>query len=98
MPAQSKEYAAYQSKAGYAELLLKLLEAKTASAAGLVDGGGFVFINANPAGRTRKSKNCNLRLTNVLFSPQLAPYLRQLTVDGALRKRNADGSSAFGTK
>ncbi|KAE9360407.1 hypothetical protein PR003_g237 [Phytophthora rubi] len=98
VPAQSKEYAAYQSKAGYAELLLKLLEAKTASAAGLTGGGGFMSLTTNPSGRTRKSKNCNLRLINVLFSSFMAPFLRELGDEGARRKRNADGSSPFWEK
>ncbi|KAG6599696.1 uncharacterized protein IUM83_13228 [Phytophthora cinnamomi] len=48
VPAQSKEYAAYQSKAGYAELLLKLLEAKTASAAGVANSCDIVPITTNP--------------------------------------------------
>ncbi|GMF31458.1 unnamed protein product [Phytophthora fragariaefolia] len=94
VPAQSKEYAAYQSKAGYAELLLKLLEAKTATLA--VDGElAPLAAGLNPSGRTRKSKNCSLRLVNVLFSDAMAPLLREWTDEGARRKRNVDGSSPF---
>ncbi|KAJ8514307.1 hypothetical protein ON010_g18690 [Phytophthora cinnamomi] len=52
----------------------------------------------NPSGRTRKSKNCSLRLINVMCSRLMTPYLSQLSDEAARRKRNADGSSPFWEK
>ncbi|KAG2784275.1 hypothetical protein PC129_g9513 [Phytophthora cactorum] len=95
VPAQSKEYAAYQSKAGYSELLVKLLEAKAASSTGLTE---FVPINATPSGRTRKTKNCTLRLINVLFSTAMGPFLADLMDDVWRRKRTAEGASPLWEK
>jgi hypothetical protein len=94
VPAQSKEYAAYQSKAGYAELLAKLLEARTASAVGILE---LVSVTGTgtPTGRTRKTKNCNLRLVNVLFSDTMAQYMNELVGEVARKKRNIDGVSPF---
>ncbi|POM66256.1 Hypothetical protein PHPALM_17913 [Phytophthora palmivora] len=94
VPAQSKEYAAYQSKAGYSELLVKLLDAKTASNA----GAEFVPMTSTASGRTRKTKNCNLRLINVLFSPTMAPYLADLGDEATRKKRTVDGISPFWEK
>ncbi|GMF36879.1 unnamed protein product [Phytophthora lilii] len=91
VPAQSKEYAAYQSKAGYAELLLKLLEAKAASSA---DGAEFVRVAGAASGRTRKTKNCSLRLVNVLFSEALGAQMDL----AACKKRTANGNSPFWEK
>ncbi|KAG6966075.1 hypothetical protein JG688_00006946 [Phytophthora aleatoria] len=95
VPAQSKEYAAYQSKAGYSELLVKLLEAKAARSTGLTE---FVPINATPSGRTRKTKNCTLRLINVLFSTAMGPFLADLMGDVWRRKRTAEGASPLWEK
>ncbi|KAG7380439.1 hypothetical protein PHYPSEUDO_007213 [Phytophthora pseudosyringae] len=92
VPAQSKEYAAYQSKAGYSELLVKLLEAKTASSAGLTEAADFVPVAGTPSGRTRKTKNCSLRLVNVVFSAAMAPHLAEL-VDEVMRKKKAEEPS-----
>ncbi|OWZ17267.1 hypothetical protein PHMEG_0008806 [Phytophthora megakarya] len=92
VPAQSKEYAAYQSKAGYSELLVKLLEAKTSNR-----GTEFVSLAGNASARTRKTKNCNFRLINVLFSAMMAPFLPDL-VDELARKKRDEGRSPFWEK
>ncbi|ETI45041.1 hypothetical protein F443_10309 [Phytophthora nicotianae P1569] len=94
VPAQSKEYAAYQSKAGYSELLIKLLEAKTANSTGLTE----FAIHATPSGRTRKTKNCTLRLINVIFSTAMGPFLADLMDDVSRRKRTVDGASPLWEK
>ncbi|KAI9984450.1 hypothetical protein PInf_005798 [Phytophthora infestans] len=94
VPAQSKEYAAYQSKAGYSELLIKLLEARAART-GLTE---FVPINATPSGRTRKTKNCTLRLINVIFSTEMGPFLADLMDDVSRRKRTVDGANPLWEK
>lgn len=94
VPAQSKEYAAYQSKAGYSELLIKLLEARAART-GLTE---FVPINAKPSGRTRKTKNCTLRLINVIFSTEMGPFLADLMDDVSRRKRTVDGANPLWEK
>lgn len=79
---RSKEYAAYQTKAGYTELLTQLMQAKSASKRSVV-GSALSPIVAKPVERTRKTKNCNFRLLNVLFSEKIAPHLSEMNVEAA---------------
>ncbi|KAG3015144.1 hypothetical protein PC120_g12306, partial [Phytophthora cactorum] len=97
---RSKEYAAYQTKAGYTELLTQLLRAKSASKQ-LVVGPVPSPIVVVPVERTRKTKNCNLRLLNVLFSDRMAPYLRGMNAEPTQAEMDAGavgGNNPFWTR
>ncbi|KAG7399279.1 hypothetical protein PHYBOEH_009205 [Phytophthora boehmeriae] len=74
---RSKDYAAYHTKAGYAELVTQLLTAKSV-AKGLVDSSVLRPIVVNSSGSTRRTKNCNLRLSNVIFSDAIEPFLDEM--------------------
>lgn len=76
---QSKAFAAYNSKAGHTKLLRELLAAKNKGTRPVV------------VGRTRKTKNCNLRLVNVMLSDVLTPLLSQMNARPS-QKEQADGA------
>jgi hypothetical protein len=61
VPVRSKGYAIYNNKAGYSELLSQLLTCKT-------DPKELLATSSSK----RKTKNCNLRLANVIFGEVLA--------------------------
>ncbi|ETI56826.1 hypothetical protein F441_00752 [Phytophthora nicotianae CJ01A1] len=97
---RSKEYAAYQTKAGYTELLTQLLRAKSANKQ-LVVGPAPSPIVVTPVERTRKTKNCNLRLLNVLFSDRMAPYLKGMNAEPTQAEMDAGvvgGNNPFWTR
>ncbi|KAK1931519.1 hypothetical protein P3T76_012848 [Phytophthora citrophthora] len=77
---RSKEYAIYHTKAGYTELLTQLLRAKSATK-GIAVGSSPASIVVTPVKRTRKTKNCNLRLLNVLCSDFMAPFLSGMNAE-----------------
>ncbi|GMF34216.1 unnamed protein product [Phytophthora fragariaefolia] len=76
---RSKQYAVYHTKAGYTELLTQLLRAQSASK-GLASPLPAA-VAVTPVQRTRKTKNCNLRLLNVLFSEAMAPHLKGMNAE-----------------
>jgi hypothetical protein len=97
---RSKEYAAYHTKAGYTELLLQLLRTQSASK-GLAVGPAPPPLVLTPVERTRRTKNCNLRLLNVLFSDFMAPFLSSMNVEPTaeeLATGAVGGSNAFWTR
>ncbi|KAG7385953.1 hypothetical protein PHYPSEUDO_000915 [Phytophthora pseudosyringae] len=97
---RSKEYAAYHTKAGYTELLSQLLRAKSASK-GLVVGPAPSPIVVTPVERTRKTKNCNLRLLNVLCSDFMAPFLGGMNAEPTQEEVDAGavgGNNPFWTR
>ncbi|KAG7397924.1 hypothetical protein PHYBOEH_011991 [Phytophthora boehmeriae] len=94
---RSKEYAAYHTKASYSELLTQLLAVKTASK-GLVTAPPIATTRIP---RTRKTKNCNLRLVNVMFSDSMAPFIASMNARPTREERNAGavgGNNPFWTK
>ncbi|RLN51377.1 hypothetical protein BBJ29_000677 [Phytophthora kernoviae] len=94
---RSKEYAAYHTKASYSELLTQLLAVKTASK-GLATTPPIVV---TPTTRTRKTKNCNLRLVNVMFSDVMAPFIEEMNARPTQEERDAGavgGNNPFWTR
>ncbi|KAG7387117.1 hypothetical protein PHYPSEUDO_014637 [Phytophthora pseudosyringae] len=65
---RSKDYAIYNNKAGYADLLSQILTCKTEH-------------KPLPTTKTRKTKNCNLRLVNVLFGEVLASVVDAMNAE-----------------
>ncbi|GMF11493.1 unnamed protein product [Phytophthora lilii] len=97
---RSKEYAVYHTKAGYAELLSQLLRARSASK-GLAVGPAPAPLVVAPVERTRKTKNCNLRLLNVLFSDAMAPFLGAMNAEPTqleLASGTVGGNNPFWTR
>ncbi|OWZ08639.1 hypothetical protein PHMEG_00018785 [Phytophthora megakarya] len=97
---RSREYAAYHTKAGYTELLTQLLLAKSASKGLAVDSASLAIV-VTPVERTRKTKNCNLRLLNVLFSEVMAPFLSGMNASPTQAEISAGavgGNNPFWTK
>ncbi|KAE9030401.1 hypothetical protein PR003_g10355 [Phytophthora rubi] len=97
---RSKQYAVYHTKAGYTELLTQLLRAKSAGD-GITVGPAPPPIALAPVQRTRKTKNCNLRLLNVLFSEAMAPFLSGMNAEPTQAEVAAGavgGKNAFWTR
>ncbi|KAL3660885.1 hypothetical protein V7S43_013902 [Phytophthora oleae] len=97
---RSKEYAVYHSKAGYTELLTQLLRARSATK-GITVGPTPAPIVVTPVKRTRKTKNCNLRLLNVLCSDFMAPFLSGMNAEPTQTEINAGavgGNNPFWTR
>ncbi|EGZ20533.1 hypothetical protein PHYSODRAFT_445842, partial [Phytophthora sojae] len=96
---RSKQYAVYHTKAGYTELLTHLLRAKSASQGLTVGPAPSPSIVVTPVQRTRKTKNCNLRLLNVLFSEAMAPFLSGMNAEPTQAAAGAvGGNNAFWTR
>ncbi|KAG1689407.1 hypothetical protein DVH05_002208 [Phytophthora capsici] len=97
---RSKEYAVYHTKAGYTELLTQLLRSKSATK-GITVGPPPAPIVVAPVKRTRKTKNCNLRLLNVLCSDFMAPFLSGMNTEPTQTEISAGavgGNNPFWTK
>ncbi|KAG1713560.1 hypothetical protein DVH05_001346 [Phytophthora capsici] len=64
IPVRSKDYAIYNNKAGYTELLFQIL--------------GKGELKSKLLTKTRKSKTCNFRLVNVIFGEALATFVDRM--------------------
>ncbi|GMF26371.1 unnamed protein product [Phytophthora lilii] len=69
VPVRSKEYAIYNNKAGYVDLLMQILTC--------------TMDQKLETTSTRKSKKCNLRLANVIFGEALATIVDGLNAEPA---------------
>ncbi|KAK1944277.1 hypothetical protein P3T76_004189 [Phytophthora citrophthora] len=67
IPVRSKDYAVYNNKAGYADLLFQIL--------------GKSELKPKFLTKTRKTKTCNFRLVNVIFGEALATIVDRMNAE-----------------
>ncbi|KAF4030821.1 hypothetical protein GN244_ATG17376 [Phytophthora infestans] len=84
VPVRSKDYAVYNNKAGYADLLSQILTREKVAVT-----------------KTRRTKNCNLRLVNVIFGEELSASVDAMNAESsqtALTSDQPTGNNPFWEK